>query len=283
MWLVAGRRYAVSIFNPEYLTYQNVSQIGIWAEKNTHIVKHCYWRGLHGWLFFSMDLPAHSGLRPLIQYSNHFSQTIGLLGLVISPSQGLYLKKNKTHTRTPTSMPWVGFKSTIHGECSCLRPRGYCDWYTMVIGMLINIMLVIFSRLNPSVFTANVLQPSPLAVCRSGSSFDRDTTVTLATAYVRKVTNTRRTFISRQTLSHSFLCKECESLRFILLTVITKQFTEAVGNNKRSGISSTFAARKEISALHVGTVWVCFAEWVEDVQWNVDKRDSIPSKGSTFS
>jgi hypothetical protein len=30
--------------------------------------------------FFSMTLPAHSGLRPLIQFRYHFSQTVGLLG-----------------------------------------------------------------------------------------------------------------------------------------------------------------------------------------------------------
>jgi hypothetical protein len=47
-------------------------------------------------------------------------------------------------------------------------------------------------------------------------------------------------------------------LAFILLIVITKQFTTAVGNNKRWRIYPTFAARKQFSALHVGAV--------EDVQ-----------------
>jgi hypothetical protein len=41
--------------------------------------------------FFTMALPAHLGPRPLIQFSNHFSETAGLLGRVISPSQGRYL------------------------------------------------------------------------------------------------------------------------------------------------------------------------------------------------
>jgi hypothetical protein len=41
--------------------------------------------------FFSMALPAHSGPWPLIQFRNHFSQTVGLLGRVISPTQGRYL------------------------------------------------------------------------------------------------------------------------------------------------------------------------------------------------
>jgi hypothetical protein len=46
------------------------------------------------YLFFfplSIVLPAHSGPRPLIQFHHHFSQTVGLLRRVISPSQGLYL------------------------------------------------------------------------------------------------------------------------------------------------------------------------------------------------
>jgi hypothetical protein len=41
--------------------------------------------------FFTMALPAHSGPRPLLQFRNHFSQTVRLPGRVISPSQGRYL------------------------------------------------------------------------------------------------------------------------------------------------------------------------------------------------
>jgi hypothetical protein len=40
---------------------------------------------------FSMALPAHSGPWPLTQFRNDFSQTVGLLGQVISPPQGRYL------------------------------------------------------------------------------------------------------------------------------------------------------------------------------------------------
>jgi hypothetical protein len=46
-------------------------------------------------IFFSMALPANSGPRPLIQFCNHFSQTVGPLGLVIRPSQGRYLNKGQ--------------------------------------------------------------------------------------------------------------------------------------------------------------------------------------------
>jgi hypothetical protein len=41
--------------------------------------------------FSSVALPVLSGPRPLIQILNHFSHTVGLLGWVISPSQGRYL------------------------------------------------------------------------------------------------------------------------------------------------------------------------------------------------
>jgi hypothetical protein len=55
---------------------------------------------------FSTAPPAYSGPRPLIQLRNHFSQTVGLLGRVISPSQGLYLHKQRINAYTnQTSMP----------------------------------------------------------------------------------------------------------------------------------------------------------------------------------
>jgi hypothetical protein len=65
-----------------------------------------------------MALPAHSGCRSLIQFRNHFSQTVGLLRRVISPSQGRYLHTGKHKHRInaythQTSMPWGGFEPTI--------------------------------------------------------------------------------------------------------------------------------------------------------------------------
>jgi hypothetical protein len=45
--------------------------------------------------YFSMALPAHSVPRPRIQFRNHFSQTIGLLGRVIRP----LLKHRTTQTQ----------------------------------------------------------------------------------------------------------------------------------------------------------------------------------------
>jgi hypothetical protein len=39
----------------------------------------------------SVVFSVHSGPWPLIQFRNHFLQTVGLLGRVISPSQGRYV------------------------------------------------------------------------------------------------------------------------------------------------------------------------------------------------
>jgi hypothetical protein len=65
-----------------------------------------------------MALPAHSGPRPLIQFRKHFSQTVGLLGRVMSPSQGRYLHtgqhKHRINAYThQISMLCVGFEPTI--------------------------------------------------------------------------------------------------------------------------------------------------------------------------
>jgi hypothetical protein len=76
------------------------------------------WSPSHLIRLFSMALLAHSGPRPLIYFRNHFSQTVGLLGRGISPSQGRYLNKGQHKHRInvnthEASMPWVGFEPTI--------------------------------------------------------------------------------------------------------------------------------------------------------------------------
>jgi hypothetical protein len=42
-----------------------------------------------------MAIPAHSWPRPLIQFRNHFSQTVGLLGRVMGPSQSKLMRIRK--------------------------------------------------------------------------------------------------------------------------------------------------------------------------------------------
>jgi hypothetical protein len=59
---------------------------------------------------FSKAFQSHSGPRPHIQFRNHFSQTVGFLGRVISPSQGRYLNTGQHKQRInaythQTSMP----------------------------------------------------------------------------------------------------------------------------------------------------------------------------------
>jgi hypothetical protein len=51
---------------------------------------------------FPMALPAYSGPRFLIRFRNHLSQTVGLIGRVISPSQGRYLNTGKYKHRINT-------------------------------------------------------------------------------------------------------------------------------------------------------------------------------------
>jgi hypothetical protein len=82
-----------------------------------------------------MALPIHSGPWPLIQFRIHFSETVGLLGRVISPSQGRHLHRDQykhrknTHigiyvlSRVPTQVPSVRASE----DSSYPRPRGYCD------------------------------------------------------------------------------------------------------------------------------------------------------------
>jgi hypothetical protein len=88
--------------------------------------------------FFSMALSAHSGPWPFIQFRNHFSQTVGLLGRVISPSQGRYLhmgqhKENK-RIHTPIIHALSGIRThdpsvRASEDSSYLRPRDYCFLY----------------------------------------------------------------------------------------------------------------------------------------------------------
>jgi hypothetical protein len=67
---------------------------------------------------FSMALAAQSGPWPLIQFHNHFSQTVGLLGRVIRSPQDRYLitgqHKNRINAYTQkTFMPRVPFEPMI--------------------------------------------------------------------------------------------------------------------------------------------------------------------------
>jgi hypothetical protein len=67
-----------------------------------------------------MALPVHWGPRPLIQFRNHFSQTAGLLGRVISPSQGRYLNtgqhQHRINAYTHTEYPCLEWNSNPRSQ-----------------------------------------------------------------------------------------------------------------------------------------------------------------------
>jgi hypothetical protein len=73
---------------------------------------------LSGILFYRMALTILKEPWPLLQFRNNFfTQTVGLLGRVLSLSQGCYIPIHRTiqtqNKRTQTSMPRVGFEATI--------------------------------------------------------------------------------------------------------------------------------------------------------------------------
>jgi hypothetical protein len=82
LWL--WRRSSVPLFVSAVLLAMCGYGPGVWIRTGTSELLKCL-------VLFSMALPAHSGPRPLIQFRNHFSQMVGLLGRVISLSQGRYL------------------------------------------------------------------------------------------------------------------------------------------------------------------------------------------------
>jgi hypothetical protein len=68
-----------------------------------------------------MALPAHLGPRPLIQFSNPFSQTVGLLGRVISPSQSLYINTGQHKQNKRIHTPNIHTLSGIRTHDPCVR------------------------------------------------------------------------------------------------------------------------------------------------------------------
>jgi hypothetical protein len=71
-------------------------------------------------LCLSMLLQPFVGPWPLIQFRNHFSQTVGLLGRVISPSQGRYLHtkqhKHRINAHRHSCLEWDSnqLAKTVH-------------------------------------------------------------------------------------------------------------------------------------------------------------------------
>jgi hypothetical protein len=83
---------------------------------------------------------SQEGLSSMSEWVNNFLQTVGLLGRVISPSQGRYLNKGQHKQRInaytqQTSMLWVGFEpmilaskqaKTVHASNRAAAVTGVC-------------------------------------------------------------------------------------------------------------------------------------------------------------
>jgi hypothetical protein len=97
--------------------------------------------------FCPMALPAHSGPRPLIQFCNHFSETVELFGRVISPSQGRYLNTGQhkhrinAYTHTPNTHAFSGIRT--HDPSV---QASYCDRLYGTYIIILSLRRLTFSR-----------------------------------------------------------------------------------------------------------------------------------------
>jgi hypothetical protein len=103
-------------------------QAGIWVDI------WIYWT-----LLFSMALSAHSGPRPLFSSVIYFTQSVGLFGRGISPSNGRcrntgqQIQNRRIHTPNIHAMSGIQTHDPsvrASEDSSCLRPRGYSDRLT---------------------------------------------------------------------------------------------------------------------------------------------------------
>jgi hypothetical protein len=114
--MLAAPEHFVLIIWHDFMTYNSSSNRDRTTNPfNTNLWSMSLLITLH---FFVQWLPAHSGPTFLIQFHNHFSQSVGLLGRVTSTSQGRYLHTGQHKSRIKaytyqTSMPWTGFEPTI--------------------------------------------------------------------------------------------------------------------------------------------------------------------------
>jgi hypothetical protein len=65
--------------------------LAVGRQFNKGIELNYYWEELNHFIYSSMAVKPFVGPWPLLQFRNFFTQTVRLLGRVISPSQGRYL------------------------------------------------------------------------------------------------------------------------------------------------------------------------------------------------
>jgi hypothetical protein len=90
---------------------------------------------IHSFIHSSIDLQSFIGPRPLLRFRNLFTQTVGLLGRVISPSQSRYLHtgQHKHGIDAHTGIhPFSGIRTrdpSVRASkgSSCFRSRGHRD------------------------------------------------------------------------------------------------------------------------------------------------------------
>jgi hypothetical protein len=85
-------------------------------------------------VFFSVTLQSlkYLGCLTYRRFLELFRYLVGLLGRVISPSQGLYLHRTTQHRKTRDKHPWLEWDSNPRsqqptGHDPRLRPHGHCD------------------------------------------------------------------------------------------------------------------------------------------------------------
>jgi hypothetical protein len=96
-----------------------------------------------------MALQPFLGPWPVLQFRNLFYTTVGLLGRVISPSQGRYLHKRQhkhrinAHTDIYDLSGIRTHNPSVRAseDSSCFRPRGQCDQHYLVLSMFISIKI----------------------------------------------------------------------------------------------------------------------------------------------
>jgi hypothetical protein len=126
---------------------------------------------IHSFIHSSMALqPLFIGPWPLLQFRDLFTQTVGLLGRVISSSQGRYLRTEQhkhrinAHTNIHASSRIRTYDPSVRAseDSLCLRPLGYRDrhWSHIHTELFSPIIKKLFPFLNVHTIHPSVaLQP----------------------------------------------------------------------------------------------------------------------------
>jgi hypothetical protein len=119
---------------------------GVGVEEATLCLHHAHWgcmcvltltpMGNSSTFFSNGSFSPYRAPWHLLQFRNHFfTQTVGLLGRVISPSQGRYLHTGQAKHRIKAytdihalrGIRTHDLSARMSEDSSCLRPRGHCD------------------------------------------------------------------------------------------------------------------------------------------------------------